>query len=107
MTPADFRHLQQMRACIASLRSGATSLGAGADSLLFLRTSLETVEAGWDESFTAHVATLESAGLATSEQVAAMGQGYSAAISQALDDLETLVTSQLPSDGSIGEETQE
>jgi len=107
MTPTDLRHLQRMRACIASLRTGAMSLVEGADSLLFLRSALETVDAAWDESFTAHAATLESAGLATSEQVASMGKGYSTVVSQALDSLETLVTSQLPSDGLIGEETEE
>jgi hypothetical protein len=81
------------------------SLVAGADSLLFLRNALETVEADWDESFTDHVATLESAGLATDEHVAAMGESFRTAISRALDGLEALVNSQLPSDDSIGEET--
>lgn len=95
MTSADRHHLRRMLSCIASLKLGAISLTTGADSLLLLRNALEQVDEEWDESFTAQIATLESAGVATDEQMATMGAGYEAVISQALDGLESLVTTQL------------
>ncbi len=104
MTSADRRHLQRMLSCLASLRAGSMSLVAGADTLLFLRNGLEHVDDKWDESFTAQIATLESAGVATDEQMATMGASYGTVISRALDALESLVGSQLPSDAALEEE---
>lgn len=106
MTPADVRQFRQMVACIGSLRRGTISLVAGANSLLFLRDALDVVEADWDEPFTAQVATVESAGLATGEQITAMGASYRAVVSQALDDLEALVLRQLPSGTVDGEPSE-
>jgi hypothetical protein len=107
MTCADTRHLRRMLSCITSLRGGSISLAAGADSLLFLRNALEHVDGDWDESFTAQIATLESAGVATDEQVATMGASYGAVISQALDRLEVLAKSRLPSDAALESEADE
>ena len=98
MSPADIRQLRRMLLCIASLRSGALSLVAGAGDLLFLRDALEAVDASWDEAFTAEVATLESAGTATPEQVTAMGATFEATVARALDALEEMVTGRLPAD---------
>ena len=107
MTSADTRHLRRMLSCITSLRGSSMSVVAGADSLLFLRNALEHVDADWDESFTAQIATLESAGVATDEQVATMGASYGAVISQALDCLEVLVKSQLSGDAPLEAEADE
>lgn len=104
MTSADRRHLRRMLSCLASLRAGSMSLVAGADTLLFLRNALERVDEEWDESFTAQIATLESAGVATDEQMATMGPSYGNVISRALDGLESLVRSQLPGEAAIEEE---
>ena len=83
------------------------SLVVGANSLLFLRNALEHVDADWDASFTTQVATLESAGVATNSQVAAMGETYSAVVSQALDVLEALLNSKLPISASLEEDEDE
>ncbi len=107
MTSADRRHLRRMLSCLASLKTGSMSLLAGADTLLFLRNALEHFDEEWDDSLTRQIATLESAGLATDEQVATMGASYGAVISGALDDLESLVKSQLPSDAALQEESDE
>jgi hypothetical protein len=107
MTSADVRHLRRMLSCITSLRGNSVSLVAGAGSLLFLRDALKHVDADWDESFTDQIATLESAAVATDEQVATMGASYGAVISQALDCLEGLVKGQLSSDAALDAETDE
>jgi hypothetical protein len=106
MTSADVRHLRRMLSCITSLRGSSVSLVAGAGSLLFLRDALEHVDADWDESFTDQIATLESAAVATDEQVA-MGASYGAVISQALDCLEGLVKGQLSSDAALDADADE
>ena len=101
MTSADRRHLRRMLSCLAGLTAGSMSLVTGADTLLSLRDALEHVDAKWDESFTSHVATLESAGVTTDEQRATMGPSYGKVISQALGGLESLVKSQLAGDAAI------
>lgn len=70
----------------------------GTDSLVFLHNSLEMTEGAWDDAVTFEVATLESAGLATPQQVSEMGAAYKATITKALDKLEVLVLRRVPSD---------
>lgn len=96
MSPKDARQFRQMLNCITDMRRGATNLVQGADSLLFLRSALEAVEEAWSDEFSSHVATLESAGLATSAQVEEMGSRFQAVVSGALDSLETMVLARFP-----------
>ncbi len=100
MTAADMRHLQRMLQCIAAIRDRSISLVRGADSLLFLRDALDAVEQRWVDDFTAEVATLESAGLASPEQIAEMGERYAFVVREALEHLEGMVRALLP-DGDL------
>jgi len=96
MTAADGRHLRRMLDCIAGMRSESVSLVQGADSLLFLRNALEHAEQSWVDELTSHLATLEFAGLASPEQVTAMGSKYAEVVAGALDALEDLVRGRFP-----------
>jgi len=96
MTAADGRHLRRMLDCIAAMRSQSVSLVQGADSLLFLRNALEQAEQSWVDEFTSHLATLESAGLASPDQIATMGSRYAGTMHGALDALEGLVRGRFP-----------
>ena len=96
MTPADASHLRRMLDCVSAMRSKSVSLVQGADSLLFLRNALEAVEQGWADEFTSHLATLESAGLASPEQIANMGSRYADVVTGALDALEAMVRCHFP-----------
>ena len=64
---------------------------SGVGTLLFLRNALENADAPWSKELTDHIATLESASIATSEQIRTMGAGYSELIERTLDALEQLV----------------
>ena len=105
VTPADARQLHRMLAVISALRSGGASLVEAADSLLFLRDALERVDESWSDEFTSHVATLESAGSASDEQIATMGSTYQSVVLEALEQLEELVRrvahEQLPNDDNL------
>jgi hypothetical protein len=106
MSPADVRHLRRMLACISAVRSGGASLVEGANSLLFLRDALDATEEAWTDEFTSHVATLESAGLATQEQVTAMGGSYASVVANVIDTLEAMVRGRFPG-GTLPDETDE
>jgi hypothetical protein len=80
------------------MKSSAVPLLTGTDSLVFLHHSLEMTEDVWDDAFTSEIATLESAGLATPQQVSEMGVAYQATITKALDELEALVLRRVPAD---------
>jgi len=88
------------------MKSGAVSLLAGTDTLVFLHSSTEVAEDGWDDEFTSEVATLESAGLATLQQVSEMGTSYEIAIAKALNELEALVLRRVPADSLDEDEPQ-
>lgn len=96
MTPVDARHLRRMLECISAMRSKSLSLVQGADSLFFLRNALEEIEQTWADEFTSHLATLESAGTASREQIAAMGSRYADVVAGALDALERMVDGRFP-----------
>lgn len=85
-----------MLECISAMREKSVSLVRGVDNLLFLRDALDTVEEGWANEFTSNLATLESAGLASPEQIASMGSRYSDIVMHALDALERMVRGRFP-----------
>lgn len=87
----DERQLRRMLDCIKAARSNRMSLQSATDSLLFLRDALERVDAEWARDFTSHLATIESAGLASPEQMKLMGEEYPRLIARTLGALETLV----------------
>ncbi|WP_050725658.1 hypothetical protein [Vulgatibacter incomptus] len=91
MSQRDARQLRRMLTCISGTRQGGVALVEVADSLIFLRDALENVEESWSDEFTSHVATLESAGVATSAQIERMGPQHQAIVSGALDALEAMV----------------
>lgn len=95
LTTHDERQLRRMLDCIEATRNDRMSLQAASDSLLFLRDALEQLEADWSRDFTSHLATLESASLASPEQIRRMGEGYPQLVSETLDALEVLVRSRL------------
>jgi hypothetical protein len=96
MTPADVRHLRRMLECISGMRSQSVSLVQGADTLLFLRNALEEIDQPWADAFTSHLATLESAGTASRDQIATMGSRFADVVADALDALERMVCSRFP-----------
>lgn len=87
----DSRLLERMLDCFVRMRTGTLSLVQGADDLMVLRDSLDSVEPRWAAEFTDRIATLDSAGMASAKQIRAMGSDYERAVSTALDDLESLV----------------
>lgn len=91
----EIRQLQHMLGCLASMRRDQRLLVDGVDSLLFLRDALEEVDAQWSRELTNHLATLESAGVATPEQIRTMGKEYPELIARTLDAVERLVRSSL------------
>ena len=91
----DERQLRRMLDCIDATRNNRMSLQAASDSLLFLRDALENLQADWARDFTSHLATLESAGLASPEQIGGMGEGYPRLIAETLDALDVLVRARL------------
>jgi hypothetical protein len=96
MISVDIRHLQRMLDCISAMRTGALSLVGGADNLLFLLDALEVAEPAWADEFTSYVATIESAGTASPEQIASMGSQFPAVVATTLDALAEMVRSRLP-----------
>lgn len=99
MSPADARHLRRMLECISAMRSGSVSLVDGTDNLLFLRNALEEFEAfgqAWFDDFTAHLVTLESAGLDSRGQRLKGGNQHEAHVTHALNELEAMVRSRFP-----------
>lgn len=93
----DERQLMRMLDCLDAARRGGVSLRAASDSLLFLRGALEHVDRGWADDFTSHVATLESASLASPSQMHDMGGEYPRLVNATLDALEALVRARLGS----------
>jgi len=91
----DERQLRRMLDCLDAARRGGVSLRAASDSLLFLRGALEDVDRGWADDFTSHVATLESASVASPSQVHDMGEEYPRLVKATLDALEALVRARL------------
>jgi hypothetical protein len=85
------RQLQRLLDCIIAARNGRLSLVQLANSLLFLRDALVNADEDWSSAFTSHAATLESAGLATDEQRAVMGEKFERVVSTALATLESLI----------------
>lgn len=90
-TPADARHLERMLECTERMRVGTITLAEGADTLLSLRDALEAAEPGWAAELTDGIATLESAGTASPEQIAMMGREYPALVAMTLDTIERQV----------------
>lgn len=90
-TPADARHLARMLECTERMHGGTLTLVEGADRLLSLRDALEAAEPGWAAELTDGIATLESAGTASPEQIATMGRDYPALVTTTLDTIERLV----------------
>jgi hypothetical protein len=80
------------------MKSGDPPLLTGTDILVFLHSSMEVTEDAWDDAFASEVATLESAGLATPQQVSEMGTAYKATITKALNEIEALVLRRVPVD---------
>jgi hypothetical protein len=80
-----------MLSCIVAARSGDMSLVEAADSLLLLRDSLEEAEPSWLNELTALIATLESAGMTSPEQLRVMGARYDRLVEDTLSALEQLV----------------
>jgi hypothetical protein len=87
----DARQLRRLLDCIGAARNGRLSLVQLADSLLFLRDALENADEEWSSEFTSNIASLESAGLATDEQKAVMGENLERVVSAALAELESLI----------------
>ncbi|HEY6557432.1 MAG TPA: hypothetical protein VI072_09165 [Polyangiaceae bacterium] len=86
------------------MKRGACSLVDGANSLLFLRDALEKADEIWIDEFTSRVATLESAGLATGEQVNAMGVAYENVVQSELSELEAMISGKLPAEAAKEDE---
>jgi hypothetical protein len=80
------------------MKIGAVPLLAGADTLVFLHSSMEVIEEAWDHAFTSEIASLESAGLAAPQQMSEMGTAYKTTIAKALNELEVLVLHLVPAD---------
>lgn len=74
-------------------RESRTSLVNAASSLLFLRNALSSVDREWEVDFTAQIATLESAGLATDDQREQMGATHAILVAKTLDRLQDMVAS--------------
>jgi hypothetical protein len=91
MSQGDNRNLRRMLECIGAARTGRMTLVGLADALLHLRDALDAVDPAWAEELTSHIATLESAGLATSEQIRTMGPKYEEVIANTLAAAERLV----------------
>jgi hypothetical protein len=102
MLASDRRHLERMLQCVAAARAGDISLVAAADTLLALRSAVEYDEDGWADEITSHVATIESAGLATAEQRRVMGARYSEVVELALGSVEQAVTTVLARESAGG-----
>jgi hypothetical protein len=85
------RLLQRMEKCIEDVRREPQALRSAADSLLFLRDSLETGDRDWFDKLTQGIATLESASIASQEQRQAMGAKYPELIRETLDELVSLI----------------
>lgn len=92
----DERQLRRMLDCIEATRNNRMSLQSASGSLLFLRDALERVDADWARDFTSHLATIESAGLASAAQIKLMGEEFPRLVARTLGALETLVRSRLP-----------
>jgi len=78
---------------INDTRANRTSLIGAANSLLFLRNAMETLDRSWGDQLTSHIATLESAGTATKEQRKEMGSRYHELVESTLDELATMIES--------------
>jgi|SRR5689334_146372 len=98
MTTSDSRHLDRMSQAIAAARTGKIGLTRLADELLFLRDALDSVDQDWANQLTIQIATLESAGLASAEQQAEMGDAYGKVVRETIDAVEQLI-SRLPRGG--------
>lgn len=92
MLPSDKRQLQKMLYVLSDARANRTSLVDAANSLLFLRNALSSVDREWEVDFTAQIATLESAGLATDDQRKQMGAAHAALVAQTFDRLQNMIT---------------
>jgi hypothetical protein len=88
---SDRRQLRRILQTIAAARAGYAPLVNVADELLFLRDALKEVDRSWADEFTSHVASLESMGLATTEQRIEMGETYEEIVDETLNALEHLV----------------
>lgn len=102
MRKADIRHLSRMVERISLLRSGGISLVEGANDLLSLRDILEEFDAfgqAWFDTFTSHVVTLESAGVASDGQVLPRHHPLEPYVLDALAHLDSLVRSHLSKEG--------
>src|SRR3954470_4800886 len=94
MTDTETRPLRRMLERISLLKSGAISLVQGADDLLSLRDMLDEFDAfgqAWFDTFTSHVVTLESAGVASAGKVLPRQSPLEPYVSDALDHLDSLI----------------
>jgi hypothetical protein len=91
----DERQLRRMLECLEAARRGGVSLRAASDSLLFLRGALERADRPWADDFTSHLATLESASLASPAQRQEMGDQFPRLVEGTLDALEKIVRARL------------
>lgn len=99
----DERQLRRMLECLDAVRRGAVSLRAASDSLLFLRGALMNVDRPWADEFTSHLATLESASLASAAQRQEMGDRYQRLVEVTLDALEKIVRARLATQTRAGQ----
>jgi hypothetical protein len=82
-----------MRIVIDDTLAKRTSLVDAANSLLFLRNAMESLDRSWSDRFTSHIATLESAGTATAEQRNTMGTSFHELVENTLKELGEMVSS--------------
>jgi hypothetical protein len=102
MMETDARHLHRMLERISLLRAGGISLVQGADDLLSLRDMLEEFDAfgqAWFDTFTSHVVTLESGGVASDGQIIPPYRPLEPYVMDALDQLDALVQNHLSKEG--------
>jgi hypothetical protein len=104
MTEIDARHLRRMLECISAIRTGKLSLVQGSGELLALRDALEDFDAfgqEWFDGLTAHLVTLESAGIATNGTILSPGVPLQPPVKSALDHIDLMVGQHIPRSSSI------
>jgi len=97
MSERDIRQLMLMQESLRSFDTHRMSLDALASSLLNLCDAIGEIDPVWEHEFTQAVATLDSAGQATTEQRAMMGDGFAQLVAETTSQLNHLVTAAIAS----------